>query len=302
LARDPGNGIITNLRAGTYLGKVTATGFYANSFLGLTNGALTGASTTLTLASAAMGTELVRRVGATGTINLIGPPAASGVVRTVLATYSAVSGVSVTITAMGVNQVDQINIQPAATGGNIQFTIQKPDGTFVTTANAAWSATDATYLANINTQLDASSGVVGGIVATAIPAVDTDLGFRFTYSGGAYAGKTWVPAAVALLPTSATTVDYQPVTVATNGAFVTQSLVAWTDGSQNPLTFVNDSYGIQCVASIDSSAIYAQDYKFPVGGNPDLAQLLPYPADTSLRSYLMAQLKLNGAFVFKDPY
>jgi hypothetical protein len=74
----------------------------------------------------------------------------------------------------------------------------------VTTGNAAWNATDATYLAAINTALDTATGVVGGIVASAIPATDTDLGIRLTYSGVGYAGKAWTKAIVAVFPTSST--------------------------------------------------------------------------------------------------
>src|SRR4051812_8782651 len=78
--RDPGNtGAPQNLRAGLLMGKVTADSKYANSILGLSTGALTGAGTTLA-SSAAIATELVRRVGATGTFKLTGPPTAAGTV------------------------------------------------------------------------------------------------------------------------------------------------------------------------------------------------------------------------------
>lgn len=113
-----------------------------------------------------------------------------------------------------VNQVEKITMDAASTGGNIRLTIQKPDGTFATTANAAWNATDATYLAAINTQLDASSGVVGGIVATATAGVDPDSGFTLTYSGTGYAGLPWSRAGVHTFPTTSTAATYTPVRVA----------------------------------------------------------------------------------------
>ena len=121
------------------------------------------------------------------------------------------------------NQVDQITFNAAATGGNITLTIQKPDGTFANTANSAWNATDATFLSNLNTQLDAASGVVGGIVATAIPSTDTDLGIRLTYSGTGYAGKAWTPAVVLSFFTSTTTATYTRITDSARAAFVDRS-------------------------------------------------------------------------------
>lgn len=110
-----------------------------------------------------------------------------------------------------VNQVENITFDAPSSGGNLRLTIQKPDGTFATMSNAAWSATDATYLAAINTQLDTASGVVGGIVATAIAGVDTDSGIRLTYSGTGYAGKSWSKASVHTYPTTSTLATYTPV-------------------------------------------------------------------------------------------
>lgn len=110
------------------------------------------------------------------------------------------------------NQVDQILFNTASTAGNLRLTIQKTDGTFVLTANAAYNAVDATFLAAINAQLDASTGVVGGIVATAIPATDTDFGIRLTYSGTGYAGLLWTAAVVNTFPTGPTSATYTQIT------------------------------------------------------------------------------------------
>src|SRR4051812_19588044 len=76
------------IRPGTLMGKIPSGGKYANSIIGVTNGALTGAGTTVTVAAEVV-TELVRRVGASGTFKLTGPPTASGTARTLTATYSA---------------------------------------------------------------------------------------------------------------------------------------------------------------------------------------------------------------------
>lgn len=90
LARDSGNtGYLTTLRAGTLLGKITSGGKYAPAILGVSTGAEIATATTVTV-SAAQATEIVRRVGATGTLLFIGPPSAAGTVAAFTETYSAV--------------------------------------------------------------------------------------------------------------------------------------------------------------------------------------------------------------------
>lgn len=298
-ARDPGNSdTVLNLRPGLVMGKITSGGLWANSILGLTNGALAVGGTTLTVGAACV-TELVRRVGATGTFKLTGPPTAAGVVKTLTVTYSAASGTSITITALGANQVEQINFNLASTAGNLQLRIQKPDGTFATTGNAAWNATDATYLASINTALDTATGVVGGIVATAISAVDPDLGIKLTYSGTGYAGLAWVPATVAVFPTTSTIATYLPVTTAVDGRFVTASVVQPTDGSETPLSIIPDGFGLVIPDDGTSDIDFAM---IPVAGTLDTAQIIDYPADASLKTWLRTSLSTlaGGKWIFSD--
>lgn len=102
-ARDPGNtGTINVLRAGLLLGKITATGLYAPCVIGTLAGAVSATGVTVTV-SAASATELVRRVGATGTLRLVGPPTAAGVVATFTETYSAVNTTTGAITVSALN-------------------------------------------------------------------------------------------------------------------------------------------------------------------------------------------------------
>jgi hypothetical protein len=237
-ARDPGNTPFTDaLRAGLLMGKRTANGYFANAIIGTTTGALAAGGTSITI-SAASAVELVRRVGATGNLVLTGPSSANGTdTRQVTTAYSAVNTLTgvVTITApTNANQVDRSQFNAASTAGNLQLTVQKPDGTFVTTGNAAWNATDATYLAAINTALDTATGVVGGIVASAIPATDTDLGIRLTYSGVGYAGQDLDQGPRGRVPDQLHRANYFQVTAPTNGAFIAGSWVGDTDGSQLP--------------------------------------------------------------------
>lgn len=92
------------------------------------------------------------------------------------------------------NEVQKALFGAAATAGTVRFGVAVPQTglpidrwPIVWTDTAAWSATDATYLSNINTALDAVLGA-GSVVATAIAATDTDLGFVFTFSGTGFLG------------------------------------------------------------------------------------------------------------------
>lgn len=293
-----------NLEPGLLLGQVTTTNYWATSFIGATTAAITGAGTSFTV-SAAQAAEIVRRIGATGTLTLMGPPAASGVGRQLTATYSAVNQTTgvVTITALGVNQVENINFNLASTAGNLQLTIQKPDGTFATTGNIAWNATDATYIASMNTALDTATGVVGGIVASAIPTVDTDLGLRLTYSGTGYAGLPWTRAQVALFPTTSTLAYYTPITTAVNGAFAAGSLVGDTDGSQIPKTCIPPGYGIT-VADGTNNPQVCPFPAIPIAGILSHAQLVPLVTDVGIKQWIEDRLSSTrgGKFVFSREF
>lgn len=100
-SRDTGNtGDLDVLRAGTLLGKITASGKYAPSIIGLTTALhdTSEVTTTLTLPAAVV-TEIQRRIGASGTFKLIGPPSAGGTVDVEVVTYSAIaSSTTLTIT------------------------------------------------------------------------------------------------------------------------------------------------------------------------------------------------------------
>lgn len=304
-SRDAGNtDAATVLRGGTPVGKITSGGKYAMSIIGASDVAY-ASGTSLSLTEAA-GDEVVRRIGSSGTFKLTGPPAAGGTVRSVTVTFSSIAAAGsghrvATITAISsANQVDQIMFNAAGTAGNLQLTVYKPDGTTVTTANSAWSATDATLLSNLNSALDTATGVVGGIVATAIPGTDTDWGVRLTYSGTGYAGKTWGRAAVAVFFTTATAANYVRITDAVDPAFISGSLVQPTDGSETVKGIDNSPWGSVLVdenqASIDVPLTNLLD-----GGHVEPTRIPNYTAwDSSLQSWLKTALKAAGPFTFTD--
>lgn len=97
-ARDPDNpdyaadGIAAQrrLRGGLLIGKATSGGKYANSVLGVLQAAVSATGTSVTL-TPAQAVELVRRIGPTGTLRLVGPPTAGGTVATWTELYTAVN-------------------------------------------------------------------------------------------------------------------------------------------------------------------------------------------------------------------
>jgi hypothetical protein len=145
-SRDPSNtDTILNLQAGMLMGKITATGLFAPSLLGISTVAVVGGVTTTLTAAAAVVTELVRRLGASGTFKLTGPPSANGVVVTETVTYSAASGTSITMTAPANSFISGSFIQPidgsetpkSIIPDGFGIPIAEPDGTVV--ASVPWS-------------------------------------------------------------------------------------------------------------------------------------------------------------------
>lgn len=304
-SRDPSNtGNVNVLLPGVIMGKRTSGGLYAPSIYGLTNAALTNSGTSLTLASAAIGTEILRRVGAaTGTFKLTGPPTAAGTVRTLTATFSAISSTTATITALGVNEVQTMTFGAAATGGTMRLRVPKANGEFVLTDAITWNGTDATWLASINTALDGATGVTGGIVATGA-APDTAL--TFTFSGTGYAGlpQPTEMISVETSPTSVTTVDVVRTTTGVDGRFVSGSFIQPVDGSETPLTFTSELSGGIVVTDSAGTNLTVPFHRMPIGGEVDESQFINYPSDTSLRTWLRSQLSTasGGKFTFGGVY
>lgn len=301
-ARDPSNvAFPLLLSAGLWMGQITSGKRWAPSWIGTSANALAAAGTEITV-SAASAVEVVRRLGATGTLSLTGPPAANGTARTRTITYSAVDTTTgvITITAAGVNQAEDVRMAPAATGGNLQLNVALPNGTRVTTGNIAWSATDATYLASINTALDTATSVVGGIVATAISATDPDLGFTLTYAGTGYAGATHAPAAVAVLPTSSLTWYIVPRTTASGGAFVAGSIVGPVDGSQIPKSIIPNQMGLTLALTEAAAPSISEWAEIPDTGKIRGAYLVPAPTDAGIREWFMRAINGMDLEAFGD--
>lgn len=297
-ARDPGNSAYSTraLRPGLVLGKITSGGYYANSIFGLSNGALTSTGTTLTV-SAAAAAEIVRRIGATGTFKLTGPPTAAGVVRTVTVTYSAVDTTTgaITITALGVDEVQTLAVDTILSGGSIAFEVVDSSGLqheIKVAYNTSWTQT----VADIQTALIAKLGT-----AAVACAVTNTHDMTVTFSGTGYTG---LPQTLLKVDISASTgptkADVTRTTAGVDGRFVTASLVQPTDGSETPLAFIDDGYGV-VIPDDDSDAELP---RLPISGVVDASQLIDYPADASLKTWLKTYLStaMGGKFVFDDSY
>ena len=163
-SRDTSNTGLTNrLQAGLLMGKISTVinslgtvGYYAPSVIGVAGGAVANGATTITL-TAAVGAEILRRIGATGNITITGPPAANGTARTSTVAYSAFSGTTLTVTATGANEVQTINFNIASTGGSATLIVSTAAGVMQTTTAASWAAPDANYPTNIQTVLDGAN-------------------------------------------------------------------------------------------------------------------------------------------------
>ncbi len=126
LSRDPGNtGDVNVLRPGLLMGKQTSDGYWYPSIFGVTTGAYSAGGTSLTVATG-VGSHIIDRIGATGTLHIVGPPAANGVVAEEDVTYSAIAAGTITITALLNDYVSGAFIQPADGSEIIRSVI--PDG------------------------------------------------------------------------------------------------------------------------------------------------------------------------------
>ena len=180
-ARDPGNtGDIDVLRCGLLLGKITTGGKYAPSIIGTLGDAYDGAATQMNVLNTPEATEIVRRLGATGTFKLTGPPAASGTVRTETITYSAVGS------GTGGDEVQTFTPDAASSAGTYTILLQKPDGTTVRTAAIAYDATLAACQAAITLALGAVAGWVASTAGSAAPFSAGPIALVLTASGTGY--------------------------------------------------------------------------------------------------------------------
>ena len=88
-ARDIGNSPVFDLRAGLLIGKRTSNGLWAPSIIGTTSADYSSGGTSLTVTTATA-TEIVRRIGSSGTFKITGYTSGDTSVTTASVTFSAV--------------------------------------------------------------------------------------------------------------------------------------------------------------------------------------------------------------------
>ena len=173
-SRDPTNtGDLDVLRPGLLMGRRTSGNLFAPSVMGVTTGAVAVAATSISAAAATI-TELVRRVGSSGTFKLTGPPSANGVVITETITYSAASGTTITCTATVNAFVSGSFIQPTD-GSETPLTLipDEEGGVF-----GGIKVTDTDNSTNLTVQFSAPPRS-GDIISTQIlPAWPTDTSLQ----------------------------------------------------------------------------------------------------------------------------
>jgi hypothetical protein len=117
------------LWAGTLMGRITASGKYANSVIGLTSAAASSGATSIST-DVNTAAEIVPRIGASGTFKLAGPPTSGGTVATQTVTYSAVNTGTgaITCSALSAASVSGSLIQPTDGSENILTLLCETDG------------------------------------------------------------------------------------------------------------------------------------------------------------------------------
>lgn len=310
---DLGNSLPTVLRGGLLMGK-TSGNKYANAVLGLTTAALGGGQTTLTT-SAAVATELARRIGASGTLNLTGPPTPGGVVRTLPIAFSAVNTTTgaITITAdsagavSGANAVEAIPVVDSTGVGTFTLTIEG-----ITTGAITYSSTAATLVTNINTALNSAFGT-SAIVASGASLAALIL----TFSGTGYtnrpinghvtsvitigSGSFTINGVVGTAGTpgvSTTTTAGVVAVLAQGGEFIAGSFIQDNDGSQTILTVLGNRNGGLKVTDADGVRVDQVTGELLLDAYLRTANLIPWPTDTAMVTYVKAALNANGHFAF----
>ncbi len=300
-SRDPDNtGDVNVLRPGLIMGKITSGGKYAPSILGIAGEALDGAETELTVAAGVV-TELVRRVGSSGTFKLTGPDVAAGTVRTQTITYSGATGTTITITAPGTASVWTLTPISGTDGGTFKLKVTLPDGSYETTAAITFSATGATFQSNIDTALEALTILPD--TAVTVSSVDTTGVSTITWLSSLGAVQMEV-VEDRLTDGSVFLGQAQMVetTPGVNGEFIAGSYIQPTDGSETPITLIPDGFGM-LVTSYDGDTDLDTPFpEFPVGGLIDASQIINWSSDTSLQAWLYAQLKAAGNFVLDHQF
>jgi len=91
---------------------------------------------------------------------------------------------------------------------------------------------------------------------------------------------------------------------ATIGGYVAGSFIQPTDGSEEPLTFIPDGWGIPISDQTGTVLTAIQFPELPIAGTIKSTQLINWPTEVSLQDWLVSRLNgaSGGRFVFDSRY
>ena len=209
---------------------------------------------------------------------------------------------SVTIAALGVNEVQTVNPgAAAATAGSWQIGVTTPAGVIAWTTPLAFDAS----LATAQAALDIAAGVTSGVVLTtsgSAAPMSAPASMTATFSGTSYAA---LPQSLIQIQTKAMTVSSMKITrtvTGVDGRFVAGSWIQAIDGTESPraILITGQKTGVWVIAG----AGVRVDTNFPLLAHEVLvraAMILGYAgADSSIQAWLKAQLRTWGAHVIFD--
>ncbi len=153
-----------------------------------------------------------------------------------------------------------------------------------------------------------NAAYAGGTSLTLTTQAAAELSRRVGSSGT----FTIVGPAAANGPVQTEVVTYSSLVLATGvvtvtalaNTYISGSFVGPNDGSQHPRTFLPDGYGITVLDSDMTTAIDQPFPTMPIAAVVESAQLINWPTDTGLQSWLVGELKeqLGGLFVFDHAF
>lgn len=280
------------LFAGTILGRNTATKKYETSIIGLTSGAIAAGAEALSV-SVAVAKEIVRRIGTSGQLKLIGPPTAAGIVAVQVLSFTAVNTGTGAITITNTNTPAVNCVQTVAIAGTLSagsYSIRFPSLN-KETGPIAYDAS----IANVQTALDNALGGANVVVAggTAQSAM------TLTFSGAGVTGAAQLP--VVIDEGGLTGATGVTVTMTTAGsaavdsvkAAIAGSIVAPNDSASTPATVITDPYGVKVVDVMNTNRVDVFNCRLWGGGGViNTAYLVNYPTDSSLQAWVKAGIRL----------
>jgi hypothetical protein len=147
----------------------------------------------------------------------------------------------------------------------------------------------------------------GGTELTVTAAQATEIARRVGSSGTGTLKAIGPPSAAGTV--AATAITFSAVDTTTGVITVTSlgvnkvagTFITAADGSENPLAPIWDGMGIR-VTDADGDDVDVDWPKVPVGGVLISANLIPWPEDASLRTWLRDELSKNGKFVLDHAY